>query len=90
MNKISSINEVIEIDKSIIDSDDVKHKVIKDIFKELTMDYERKWLEKTVKEQLRIDSEVFKDNRNGEKTASVVNRSKQIIGEELSDSVVLF
>ncbi|MDH4128611.1 MAG: methyl-accepting chemotaxis protein [Spirochaetota bacterium] len=85
---INNLNIDKDLEKSNIDKDKIKLQVVSDIYSNLTMDYERTCLKKAAVDQLKIESTVFDNSLF--KDLKIIDKTKEIIGEELSDSIVLF
>ncbi|MDH5681810.1 MAG: methyl-accepting chemotaxis protein, partial [Spirochaetota bacterium] len=92
---LDTINEKIQNATSQIETEfpatnrvDIQKQVVFDIMSRLTMDYEKEKIVKAALEQLQVD---VKDLDGGAKKDILVpNKTKEIMGEELSDSIVLF
>ncbi len=80
-------SEKLGIDK--IDKAEINDKVVRDIYSELTIDYEREYLRNAVRELgIRFNFDEIERTRSAK--SDITNRTKEIMGEDLSDNITLF
>ncbi len=86
-SKMSTIEKQLEFDRSKLDLQHIKQDVVSDVYNKLTMDYERVYIEKAVSEKL---NGVSIPKKQTAQDVNLADRTSEIMGEDLSDSIVLF
>jgi methyl-accepting chemotaxis protein len=75
------------IDKADLNNYEIRINAIKNIFDCLTMESEREAIRKSSERKLGIKASTFETTKTTEK---IINRTKEFMGEDLSDSITLF